>query len=56
MEEIDYKALYVKRIESDIAELIAFLTSSDVSTEHLKEAFLNEIRKTGVAEKLKELL
>lgn len=56
MPEIDYKQLYVNRIKQDIIELIEFLTSKDVSEEHLRAAFLEEIRKDGRADRLKALL
>jgi uncharacterized protein YnzC (UPF0291/DUF896 family) len=53
---IDYKELYLNRIRKDVQELIEFLTSNKVEEEMLRQAFLDEIRKTGVSDKLKELL
>jgi hypothetical protein len=55
-QEIDYKELYLNRIRKDIGELIEFLTSKSVEEEHLRQAFLDEVRRTGTADKLKELL
>ena len=52
----DYKELYLNRIRQDIAELIEWLSSKDVDQQHLRELFLEEIRKDGRADKIKALL